>query len=877
MQNQFKLRTIILGGLTVALAIAALVLTLRSTPTKGKGGANEDVPSYEVSALAPSSLDGVCLSIEILREESAPVSGASISLTNATVGSTWWRHPPIALRKASSDGTASFELRPGQYQLSVNAPGYLPHNEQLQIAGDDMSLTVQLRTGGHIVTGIVEDSGGGIITGASVTLVNTISSGPSNLPIRAVTDESGTYQTSVPAGVYSSRATADGYVSQSSLIQLPPRREHHNFALLPAAVAEGHITHCDSGRPAVGIKVIVTSQPQSGNSDTEQKFAPTETSGAFRIEGLPFGEHRISARGDSLASLSGTTISLGLGETASAINICVSIAYAASGHIRDQDGKPVANALIETTAISNRTHIQATASDEMGRFKVEGLIPGEYGLAATSAKTPESSALRVSISNNDLGEIELTINSGIKVTGKVSPPQRASITVHPKSPNPPIDQTLRALQTELIVTAESADDGFFELSGLPPGDWSIVATAADGALGEEPLHVDTADIDDITIELEEQASLHGQVVTESGSPVPSARVIMINSDMTFLQGAKVRAGRMGVPVSDLGEFKFQSIEPGSYALLATDRNGMLLHSRPVHIAQNGDLIWVNLSKGEHLKDYRLVVEADLGRIRGTVKDSSGIPLADVDIRVRNQGSDLGPSTPRQTVSDTDGNFSFDGLRLSNHSLTAHAYKEGQSLSLPKVAVSKEPAPIELTLMEQGKVSGKVSNIKAADFCTIELLGTTTRQAHTQGPHCNYTFDHLDQGSYEISVTTQSCAGNATLSLSPGQSENTEVDCQPFATVSGQIVDSDGTPMANLSVIAASPDGGAGALGSARELAMGLLRQTDEGGYFKIPRLHPGTLVLVVLAPDKPEGLIRKVFSCSPGEHCDLGVIAKPPS
>ncbi len=529
MQNRPSLRLLLLGGFAI-VAAALIVHFWPSMPSASPSASKVEARSIRTPTTSDSDAE---LRITVQTETATAIATASVSLSQIKTGSAWWQQPPTATQETTPDGVSSFALQPGQYQLSVNAPGYLPHTERVRMATDDESISIQLFAGGHVISGIVKDSGGGIIAGAVVTLTSTANDGPSNTPIRATTDIDGVYRSSAPAGVYKSQATADGYVSQASLVQLPPSREHHDFSLFPAAVAEGHVVYCSSGAPAEGME-IATSQSQAVGPGAEQKLTYSDATGAFRFEGLSFGEHKVSARGDGLASFSGATISLGLGETVSTVELCVSKAYSVSGHVRRPDGSSIAGAVIDTAAISNRINVQPAVSDKLGKFRIEGLVPGEYGLHATTPTNPESTTVRVSISNSDLGEVELTVLNGISVTGRVDPPQKASIQIRPQNPNPQISQAVRIFRTGLLVVDQTTDDGLFTLANLPPGAWTIVATGSNGTLGEENILAEFANIDDVTVHMEEQASLKGRVVTESGTPVRSARVIMVNSDTTFL-------------------------------------------------------------------------------------------------------------------------------------------------------------------------------------------------------------------------------------------------------------------------------------------------------------------------------------------------------
>ena len=112
-------------------------------------------------------------------------------------------------------------------------------------------------------------------------------------------------------------------------------------------------------------------------------------------------------------------------------------------------------------------------TDDAGRFRVEGIPPGQYGLSVSlrtdQGKEKEERILEIVPGMNrvnvDLGEDATAVIEG-RILGLGSPPGEYSVSIRTRTLN---------------RQAVTAPDGAFRLEGLPAGDWSLRVTPKDRA------------------------------------------------------------------------------------------------------------------------------------------------------------------------------------------------------------------------------------------------------------------------------------------------------------------------------------------------------------------------------------------------------------
>jgi len=229
-----------------------------------------------------------------------------------------------------------------------------------------------------------------------------------------------------------------------------------------------------------------------------------------------------------------------------------------AGRILDPRGLPVAGAWVEAARA-------AAQSDDAGRFRMSGLVPGTMvslsvqapglrGGLATVHVPPEGKPFRVEIQLARAAALDgrLTDAQGKPIAG-------ASVTLQePPSPRGLTD-----------------DDGHFHLDGLAPGRREAVALRPGG----RPLARAAVDLREGANRLDLAAPpglpVSGRVVDERGAPVPAARL--------FLTGEDPEDRWLAVGAAD-GTFLLPGIREGDYRLSVLAAGFAQPEPRPVRIA-----------------------------------------------------------------------------------------------------------------------------------------------------------------------------------------------------------------------------------------------------------------------------------------------------
>jgi hypothetical protein len=374
------------------------------------------------------------------------------------------------------------------------------------------------------------------------------------------------------------------------------------------AAISGIVMSADtSPRPLRSANVVLI-----GGTTGVLKVTATDRDGRFAFTSLPADRYTVGASkppflgavvGARRPARPGTPIVLTPGQRVSDAVIRLPPAAAISGVITDELGQPTAAAVtLQQRKMQNGERVlvstgHSTTTDERGRYRIFGLAPGEYFVAAIRMAAGATTA-RVLTSREVDGALR----------GELPPPT---------PPQPPV----RYVPIYYPGTARPADAGGIAL-----------------AVGD-----DRADID-IRLELANTAVVDGTVVTPDGQTPMNTSVILSSAGGSPLQQTVM------ANVGPNGRFSFPSVMPGLYMLVSTS-SGALFASQFIDVT--GDLIGLQLTlkppmtlKGRIAFDGTSAAPSLSGWLP-TVK-----PLS------KTAGIGFGPVTP---PSDAQGNFTVPRL------------------------------------------------------------------------------------------------------------------------------------------------------------------------------------------------------------------------
>jgi len=328
----------------------------------------------------------------------------------------------------------------------------------------------------------------------------------------------------------------------------------------PASRAEtasirGRITDKASGEPIRGA--VVTAAPAENRSratttlaDADGRYAfPILVPGRYFIRAGPplFGARYVGAQ------YSGTTapraiITLQSGEERTSIDIALPRAYAITGRVVDVDGEPAARVRIVTREIgANRSRGPERWTDDLGRFRIFGLMAGRYTVCAeftatasmqvrseleepvttcypSATSSVEGRPVEVKSGDVDGIEIRLVRTRTFTVNGTIL-----------DSTGKPAENAQVGLEKRIAGGSSSTGisggpDGRFVMRNITPGDYTIYARIGGPYRPAErrelevaslPITVGSADAD-VVLTMSRTITVPGRIVFE-GTTTPPPR------------------------------------------------------------------------------------------------------------------------------------------------------------------------------------------------------------------------------------------------------------------------------------------------------------------------------------------------------------------
>jgi hypothetical protein len=315
-------------------------------------------------------------------------------------------------------------------------------------------------------------------------------------------------------------------------------------------------------------------QTRAGLTDAQGGFEFREVAaGKFRVSASKAGFAPVTYQGGP-AVISGQLadsrdVEVGTGETRDAVALHLARFGAIAGQVLDERGEPMEGAQIQVLHLryeSGRQRLtpapaMAQPTDDLGRYRLFGLAPGQYVVAASvsGGRAPDvpgyatsyypgtanpAAAQFVSIGlaqEVDGIDIALARTRTATIAGQV-------LTAAGESGNPGSLTLLTSVRSasavNLSIGARLNADGTFEFPNVPPGQYVIRADRGrsqpwmEGAFGTLPVVVDGTDVKDLVVPTSAGSSVNGRFVFTSRDtsklPRPSAfelRPLAVDPDL----------------------------------------------------------------------------------------------------------------------------------------------------------------------------------------------------------------------------------------------------------------------------------------------------------------------------------------------------------
>lgn len=418
-----------------------------------------------------------------------------------------------------------------------------------------------------------------------------------------------------------------------------------------------------------------------------------------------------------------------------------------SGRIRNDAGTPMSGARVYASAYQyfNWTRrlfpVGASATtDEDGRYRLDGLPPGDYVISAVMSSTvvggrvsspqtfsptyfpgtpaAEGGSLLTVSAGSELEDISfpvvsarLATVSGTAVHASGKPITRGMVRLVATGPTAPL----------VGHAVDLMGNNSFVFSNVPPGEYKLDVVSAPflnngtRAGGPTDLEVDEAgsmalrvsgiDIDDIAIVTNPTGAVFGRVVFEDSTPFEAGPAGMTVQGYT-LSVASMRMGAIGA-VNDDWTFRVAGLHDRHRFRVAGVPKGWFLKAvmlRGIDVSERG----IEFQKGERVDGLEMVLTRRMARVRGVVKNAAGWGVPHVPVVIFSGDSDKwGYQTRfvRRTTTDEDGSFTFEGMPPDDYlvlAATSDAGSENDPEQLEKWR--KVAVPIALSERELKSVT-----------------------------------------------------------------------------------------------------------------------------------------------------------------------------
>lgn len=466
------------------------------------------------------------------------------------------------------------------------------------------------------------------------------------------------------------------------------------------AVIAGRVVAVDeSATPVRRARVTVISSTMEVT-----RAVIAEDDGTFVVAGLPAGRYTVSAskpgwiRGSSGAvkpGRSGVAIALAAAQRVNDVVVRMAKGGVVTGTVTDENGRPLPGVAVRlmqyrmqegVRLLSPMAPADSDLTDDRGEYRMFGLSPGEYAVAAippdtgspptrspsggTVAYVPvyypgttgAADARTISVSSGgEIGGVNVRMQfvrtariEGSIAGGDAIAPQDIQITLTPLTPVPsfPGDSGPAALSTSVRLIASPRPDRTFSYLGVAPGRYTLLARAVERppvtagasyasvirgvttmwAMAE--IAVDGSDVPGVILTLQPPMTVTGRVRLERTAAPAGAPPIDLTRVRVSLSAATPRTDVLAMATAPAtnakpnGEFTLSGVMPGRYRINATMdgnfANGWWLKSS-MHRERDTMDFPVEIQPGEHLTGIELTVTDVTQRVSGTLLDSSNLP------------------------------------------------------------------------------------------------------------------------------------------------------------------------------------------------------------------------------------------------------------
>lgn len=520
------------------------------------------------------------------------------------------------------------------------------------------------------------------------------------------------------------------------------------------ALMRGRILAPD-GSPLRRAQVNLTATAEGSTGPLPRRGATTDEQGRWEVTDLPAARYMVSASKGGYVTVQygqrrpfepGTQVNVADAQKVEKIDITLPKGAVIAGRITDEFGEPVSGISVQAmrytyTSEGQRrlTAASGAPTDDLGQFRVFGLMPGDYVVQAAGGAIligigtpgPPSDSFAATFypgtANSDEAQtVTVGIGQEMNVQFQVTAMRTSRVTgVVIGSDGMPLPGMSLSLVTQIGATGVSsmtagstAGDGTFTLTNVSPGEHRItVRPARLGVEGEFASYSFTAAGEPLNVRIvtTKGATLSGRVLWEGNSShgTTPARVSVqqASQSLPFLGSGSV-TGADGT-LNDDNSFKLAGANGKGFIRVAPTPPGWTVKSITVDGEDVTD-VPIDLTTRAAVDDISIVLTDKLTDLTGHVNDSRGTLAKDYVAVLLPAGLKAGVSPQRfiRTVRpDQDGYFHVKGLPPGNYTVVALDWIEQGRQFVP-------------SFQEELRKAGRPLTLREGQSTTLELALTT---------------------------------------------------------------------------------------------------------------------------------------------------------
>lgn len=500
-----------------------------------------------------------------------------------------------------------------------------------------------------------------------------------------------------------------GFMASSPM--LSPRADTPQAA--PAGLIRGRVV-TTGGRALPGAELLlipITGRVSFGSarSDDDGRFEFREVgAGSFRIVAQKVG---FSLPGSAMtlglpSPASGVAVDMADGETKERVDVTLARWGSIEGHLLDELGDPLQGASVQLLQVryqnGRRRLVPAGAAsrltDDLGRFRVFGLAPGQYVVSAAAgdaasadvpgyarayypgtANASEAQFVQVGLGQDYTGvdfslpRARMATISGTLLNAAGEPSTMGSVKLLPSQRS--------ASVTSVPVGARLMKDGAFEFRNVTAGQYVIQVdrgrrnSSTEGEFGTLPVSVDGVDVADLVLQTSSGSSITGRLTFDSFNGARTPRPGQIDITPVPIDPDLSPASPGSADIHADWSFEIHGVNgprrlqlqraPSEWTLKEIRVNGIDVTDRPLAFGK----------ASQSLSDVEVVLTDRLTTVSGTIVDDHGRAAPAAKVVVFSPDRDRWYPTSRYlrvASAAADGAIALTGLPAGNYYAAAVA-------------------------------------------------------------------------------------------------------------------------------------------------------------------------------------------------------------